>query len=36
MWWIIIGGFIVFQLLTFDKDKLSQMQQQAQATAGAK
>jgi len=36
MWWIIIGGFVVFQFLTFDKEKLmeaaNQQGQRAQAT----
>mmetsp|Transcript_104910 Transcript_104910/g.146268 ORF Transcript_104910/g.146268 Transcript_104910/m.146268 type:complete len:237 (+) Transcript_104910:53-763(+) len=33
-WYIIIGGFVVFQFLTVDKNQLNQAMQQAQEQAG--
>lgn len=33
MWWFIIGGFVVFQFLTFDKEKLMDAANQAQRGA---
>lgn len=31
MWYIIIGGFVLFQFLNIDKDKLKDAANQAQA-----
>ncbi len=34
MWWFIIGGFIVYQFMTFDKEKLMEAANQAQGAQG--
>ena len=34
MWWIIIGGFVAYQFMTFDKEKLMDAAGQAQGGPG--